>query len=99
MISFISLFEIINVVALDSNISLLIAVSLANAAAINPNDIKTLLVNGSNTFFIKDNPVFSNAPKVLPKNPPECLFYAIDNIILADKPFAKSLRSFETCVH
>ena len=42
MISFISSFEIINVVVLDPNIFLLIAVSLANAAAINPNDIKTL---------------------------------------------------------
>ena len=87
MISFISSLEIINVVREakfegrcvrsgtlatppDPNIFLWIAASVAAAA--NPNDIKTLLANGWNTFPIKGNPVFSNGPKGLPKNPPDC---------------------------
>ena len=38
-----------------------------------PNGIETLLANGFNTPFIKGNPTFSNGPKSLPKNPPDCL--------------------------
>ena len=63
--------------------------------------LKTLLANGFNTFFIKGNPVFSNGPKIPPKNPPNCPIlsnWVFDNFILADDPFAKDLRSFETCV-
>ena len=70
--SFIYLFKIINVVTSDPTIFLWIVSSLADAAAVNPNGIKTLLVNGLSTFPIKDNPVFSNCPKSLPKNPPDC---------------------------
>ena len=40
MISFISSFEIINVVIPDANIFLSITASIADAAAVNPNDIK-----------------------------------------------------------
>ena len=47
----------------DSNIFLWIAASVANAATVNPNGIKTLLANGLSTFHIKGNPVFSNGPK------------------------------------
>ena len=36
----------------------------AAAATVNSNGIKTLLAN--------DNPLFSNGPKSLPKNPPDC---------------------------
>ena len=59
------------------------------------------LANGFNTFFIKDNPVFSNGPKSLPKNPPDgpilcnCVF---NNSILAEELFEKALQSLETCV-
>ena len=49
-----------------------IAASVADAAAVNPNGIKTLLANGLNTFPIKGNPFFSNGPKILPRNPPDC---------------------------
>ena len=49
--------EIIYVVALGPNIFLLIAASVADIAAVNPNCIKTLLGNGFNTFSIKGNPV------------------------------------------
>ena len=43
----------------------------------------------------------SNGPKSFPKNPSDCqiLFNRVfDIFILADEPFAKDLRSFETCV-
>ena len=59
------------------------------------------LSNGLSTFFIKDNPVFSNGPKSLPKNLPDCLIlcnWIFCNFILADEPFLKALRSVETCV-
>ena len=56
----------------------------------NPNGIKTLLVNGLSTFPIKDNPVFSNCSKSLPKNF-IVLFYTIEFLL-------NDLRSFETYV-
>ena len=71
------------------------------AAAVKPNGIKTLLANGLSTFFIKGNPVFSNGPESLSKNPPDCLILCnrvFDYFTLTDEPFAKALRSFETCV-
>ena len=71
------------------------------SAAVNPNGIKTLSANGLSAFFIKSNPVFSNGPKSLPKNPPNCLIlcnWVFDNFKLAEELFAKALRSFETCV-
>ena len=101
MILFISLFEIINVVFPDPNIFLWIAAPVADAGAVNPNGIKTLLANGLSTFPIKGNPVFSNGPKSLPKNPPDCPIlcnWVFDNFILAEELFAKALRNFQTCV-
>ena len=65
--SLISLFVIISVVAFpDPNIFLCIPASAANAAAVNPKGIKTLLANGLITFFINGNTVFSNGPSNLP---------------------------------
>ena len=109
MISFISALEIINVVreaesegrVPDPNIFLWIAASVANAAAVNANGIKTLSANGLSTFLIKGNPVFSNGLKILPKNPPDCPIlcnWIFDNFILVDEPLAKALRSLEICV-
>ena len=52
-------------------------------------------------FVINGNPVFSNNPKSLPKKPPNCFIlcnWVFDNFILVDEPFAKALRSLETCV-
>ena len=57
----------------DSKNFLRIAAYVGHAAADNPNDIKTLLADGFNTFFIKANPIFSNGPKSLLKSPPDCL--------------------------
>ena len=53
------------------------------------------------TFPIKGNPVFSNGPKILPKNPPDCPIlwnWVFESFLLADESFAKALRIFETCV-
>ena len=86
MISFISSLEIINVVVPGSIIFLSIAAFVSDAAAVNSNGIKKLLANGLSTFFIKDNPVFSNGPKSLPKNPPNCAILCnrvFDNLTLA----------------
>ena len=77
------------------------AASIADAAAINPNGIKRILVNGLSIFPIKSHPFFSIGPKSLPKNPPDwpilcnCVF---DNFILAEKLFEKDLRNLEICV-
>ena len=78
-----------------------IAASVADAAAIDPNGIETLLGNGLSTFPINDNPVFSNGLKRLPKNLPNCTIlcnWVFDDFILADEPFAKVLQSFETWI-
>ena len=42
---------------------LCIPASDADAPAVNPRGIKTLLANGLITFFINGNPVFSNGKK------------------------------------
>ena len=68
----------------------------ADAAAVNPNGIKTLLGNGLSTFPIKDNPVLSDGPKRLPENPPDCSVlcnWVFDNFILADKIICKNFTN------
>ena len=78
-----------------------IAAFVADAAAVNPNGIKTLLANGFSTFLIKGNLDFDNGPKSLPKSPPNCPIlcnWVFDDFILAEQLFAKALRSLETCV-
>ena len=54
-----------------------IPASTADAVAVNPTGIETLLANGLIAFFISGNPVFSNGPKSLSKNPPDCII--LDN--------------------
>ena len=52
--------------------------------AVNPKGIKTLLANGLITFDIKGNPVFSNEPNNLLRNPPDCNIldnWVFDNLI------------------
>ena len=77
--SSVSLFDIISVVLLpDPNNFLCIPASAADAAdavAVNPNGINTLLTNGFITLFINGNPVFNNGPSHLPKNPPDFIIF------------------------
>ena len=50
--------------------------------------IKTLLANDLITFFISGNPVFSNGPSNLPRNPHDCIILDIsvfDNLMSVDK--------------
>ena len=56
---------------------LCISTSAADAAAVNPNGIKTLLANGLITLFTNSNPNFSNGPRRLPRIPPDCIL--LDN--------------------
>ena len=64
----ISLFYIISVAFPDHKTFLCIP---ASAAAGNVKGIKTLMVNGLITFFINGNPVFTNGPSNLLRNPPD----------------------------
>ena len=83
----------------DPNIFLWIAASVADDAAINANDIITLLAhgllaNGLITFFIKGNLVFSNGHKILPKIPP--VFPILPNWVFGSFVLAAELGN-ETC--
>ena len=101
MILFIFSLKTIIVVISGSNIFLWVAASIADAVDVNPNGIKTLLANGLSTFFMKDNPVFSDGPKNIPKNLPNCFFlcnWVFYNFILAKELFAKALRILEIFV-
>ena len=58
-----------------------------------PNGIKILLANGLIKFFINSNLVFSDGPKSLPRNPPDCIIldnWGFDNLISVDELFAKA---------
>ena len=72
----------------DPKIFLCIPASAADAEAVNPKGIKTLLANSLTVFFIMGNPVFINGPRSLQKDPPDCIILDIsifDQFILVDK--------------
>ena len=71
LMSSISLFDIISVAFPHRKIFLCIPASAADAATVNRKEIKILLANGLITFLINGNPVFSNGPSNLPRNPPD----------------------------
>ena len=100
-------FDIISAESLclpDPKDFLCIPASAADAAAVNPNGIKTLLTNGLITVFINGNPAFSNGPRSLPRNPPDCIILdhqvtrVFDSLISADELLEKTLRRFATCL-
>ena len=75
--------------------------SIDDAAAVNPNGLKTILANGWSTFPFTGNPVFDNGPISLPKNPPDCPIlcnWIFVIFILAKGLFGKALQSLEYCV-
>ena len=49
------------------------SIPVSAAIAVNPNGIKRLLANGLITLFINGNPVFSNGPRILSRNNPDCI--------------------------
>ena len=72
----------------DPKIFICIPTSAADAAAVNPRGIKTLLTNGLITFFTNHNPVFINGPSNLPRNPPDFIIlnnWVFDSLISVDK--------------
>ena len=74
---------------------LCIPASAADAAAVNPKRIKTLFANGLIAFFISGNPVFSNGPRYLPRNPRDCIIldiWVFHNLMPVDDLSAKALR-------
>ena len=76
-----------------------VLVSAADAAAFNPEGIKTFLAYYMSIFFINDNLIFNNWPRSLPRNRLRCTIldsWLFDDFILADELFAKTLESFET---
>ena len=62
IISSISSFEVINDIVPDPKIFFRIAASVAHAAAVNPNGIKTLLADGVSTFLINGLRKLKNPP-------------------------------------
>ena len=67
---------------------LCIPASAANAAAVNPKGIKTILANGLIIFFINGNPVLGSGPSNLPRNLSDYIIlniWAFDNLISVDK--------------
>ena len=58
-------------------IFLCIPASAADAAAVNPRGIKKILANGLIRFVFKGNPVLSNGPSNLLRNPLDCII--LDN--------------------
>ena len=72
IVSSFSLFEMIIFVVPDPKICLRIPASAADAAAVNPNGIKTFLAHCVNTGFIKGEPFFSSGMRSLSRNPPDC---------------------------
>ena len=54
------------------------------------NGIKMLLANGWSTSFIRGKPVFSNGPRRLARNSPDCPIldnWVFENFVLPDEPF------------
>ena len=101
MISFISSFEIGNVVIPDPNIFFWKTTSVVDAAVFNLTVIETFLAYGLSTVFIKSKPIFSNITRSLHKNPFDCPMlwnWVFPNLILAEEPFTKVLQSTKTYV-
>ena len=98
--SSLSSFDIIGVVVPKPKIFFIyyIPVSAADdAAAVNPNGVKTLLGDGWIIFFIVGNPVFSNGRRSLWKNPPDCNIlddWVFEFLILTDELFTKDFQRF-----
>ena len=59
-----------------------IAASVADAADVKLNDIKTLLANGLSRLFIKGKADFRNGPRSIHANPPVVLFDANEFLLI-----------------
>ena len=64
------------------------------ASVVNLDGIKTLLAKSLSKFFINGNPVFSNGPRNLARDPPNCTILGslvFENFMLTDELFVKAL--------
>ena len=93
MISFISSSEIINVVMLDSQIFFWIAAPVADAAAVNPKRIITLLANDVSAFFIIGKATFIHGARKLSNLPSWLLIFIVDSVNKIPL-FSKGLTTF-----
>ena len=60
-----------------------------------------ILANDLITFFISGSLVFSNGPKSLPRNPPDCIIldnWVFDSLLLVVELYEKALQRFSTCL-
>ena len=61
--------------------------------------MKTLFIKDHSVFFINGKPTFVNGPRILPRNPPDCIILVscvFDNFSLANELFSKVLPKPET---
>ena len=99
MISFISSLEIIIVVTPDPNIFLWIGASVTDAAAVNPNGIKTLLDNSYfSHFLLKATQFLVRVLKVYLKILLIVLFYVTEFLIILYQRRNYLQKLYETCV-
>ena len=78
-----------------------IPTSAADATAVNPKEIKTVLTSGLITFFNSGNPVFSDGPSNLPKNSPHWIIFeiwALESYKSVDILLLNALLSFVFCL-
>lgn len=102
MIFLISSFGITDVVVCNqNNISLWIPANAGDAAAPNPNDLSTPLVNSVSMFLANGKLILSNGQRSLPG---DSLYWKVldififDNFELIAELFAKVLLTFKICV-
>ena len=93
IISSIYLFEITHAIVPDWKVFSWIATSVAEAAAVNPNGIKTLFANSVSTFFINGKPADINGLRKL-RNPPLWLLVFLVVRFSKIAPFSKKLFTF-----
>ena len=85
---------------LDPNIFFWIAATVADAAIVHPNGIRTLLANGVSPFFINGKSAFINGANSIPRNSPNCTILdkcVFDNFSLAYESIKKSKHWFHLC--
>ena len=73
---------------------------VADAAAVNANDINTILVDDINIFLANVKLIFDNGSKKSPRNSPDWMIFDIcvfNNFTLIAELFVKALQTFETC--
>ena len=74
-----------------------IPASVANAATVDPNDIKMLLANGLRIFSINGNPTFKSGLRNLLRNLLGGTLidnWVFENLVLANELFVKALPRF-----